>query len=164
MILTLERPCRTVALTSESSAVSRYEFAAEGHAVIQYVYLVILRCLWDVVRREWLAMWTAGSWLLPHVNALAHTAWPIGKLSAKHSLHTLPQSPPPIRVSSPLQISLFSLNSNLLLQRDFRQCKTSPLKPWLTGKGYHKYPSNSVSESRDVYGCARGLLRGDNIQ
>jgi hypothetical protein len=52
----------------------RYEFTPEGQTVNQDFYLAILRHLWDAVRGKQPKMWTAGSWLLHHDIAPAHTA------------------------------------------------------------------------------------------
>jgi hypothetical protein len=53
-------------------------------------------------------MWTAGSWLLHHNNAPAHTALSIRLLLAKHSIPTLPHdlSPPDFFLFPKLKITL----------------------------------------------------------
>jgi hypothetical protein len=40
-----------------------YNIAPEGQIINQAFYLVVLRCLWDLLWRKQPEMWTVGSWL-----------------------------------------------------------------------------------------------------
>jgi hypothetical protein len=70
-----------------------HKFAPEGQTINKDLYLEVLRRLRDAVGRKRPEMWTAGSWLLHHDNAPAHTALSIRWFLAKHPIPTIPQPP-----------------------------------------------------------------------
>jgi hypothetical protein len=104
-------------------SIVHYKFAPEGQTVNQDFYLVVLRYLYDAVRRKWPDMWTARCWLVHHMCLL--TALSIRWQNIQF-LPFLTNPPPPFRLTSLFSTFFYSLNSKLLLMEEvFRWWKTS---------------------------------------
>jgi hypothetical protein len=131
-----------------------YEFPPECQTTNQYFYPAVLRRHQDAVWRKWPEMWTVGSWLLHHDNALAHTALSIRQFLAKHSIGTLPQHPYSPDLSPPDFFLVPKLK--ITLEEDFTWWKPSSLMRQMTWKWYYKHHLNSASKS--AHGGGRGAL------
>jgi transposase len=99
-----------------------YEFTSEGQTINQDLYLAVLRHLREAARRKQPEMWTAGSWLLHHDNAPAHTALSIREFLAKHPIPAIPQ-PPYSPDHSPPDFFLFPTLKIALKGRRFQRVK-----------------------------------------
>jgi Transposase. len=69
-----------------------HEFVLQGQTVNQEVYVFILRCIREALRRRH-ELWPSGRWTLLHDNARPHTALSVSRFLTKHKITVLPHPP-----------------------------------------------------------------------
>jgi hypothetical protein len=70
-----------------------HEFLPQCQITNQTVYITVLQCLRNAVRRKQPHKWSSGTWLLYHDNAPCHAALSVRELLAKHSIPVLSHTP-----------------------------------------------------------------------
>jgi hypothetical protein len=70
-----------------------HEFLPQCQTMNQTVYITVMQCLRDAVRRKRPHKWSSGTWLLHHDNAPCHVAPSIREFLAKHSIPVVPHPP-----------------------------------------------------------------------
>ncbi|UYV67918.1 hypothetical protein LAZ67_5002499 [Cordylochernes scorpioides] len=77
----------------DNKGIVHHEYLPAGQTVIKEMYLSILRCLREAIRKKRPEKWTNGDWILHHDNARPHTAHLVTSFLAKNGTQILPQPP-----------------------------------------------------------------------
>ena len=120
-----------------------HEFVPAGQMVNQHLYLKVLICLRDAVRRKRPVLWTNKIWMLHHDNAPAHSALLIRNYLAKHLTSIVPH-PPYSPDLAPADFFLFPKLKTLLKGRRFQTIETIQEN---ATKGLHSITENAFQEA-----------------
>ncbi|UYV80548.1 hypothetical protein LAZ67_19000537, partial [Cordylochernes scorpioides] len=77
----------------DKKGIFHHEYLPAGQTVIKEMYLGILRCLREAIRKKRPEKWTNGGWILHHDNARPHTAHLMTSFLTKNGTQILLQPP-----------------------------------------------------------------------
>ena len=79
----------------EARGIVHHEFVPQGQTVNQEVYISVLRCMREALRRRRPDLWASGEWTLLHDNVRPHTALSVSRFLTKN-VTVLPHPPTPL--------------------------------------------------------------------
>jgi len=104
---------------SDWKGIVHHEFVSRSQMVNKQLYLDVLACLRDAVRRKRPGMWENQTWMLHHDNAPTHASLLIRSYLAKHQTSVVPHSPYSLDLA-PAEFVLFPKRKTTFKGRRFK--------------------------------------------
>jgi len=77
----------------DSEGIIHHAYTPDRQTINEELYVEVLRCLYESVRRKRLEKWWGDNWILHHDSAPAHTSHLVQQFLAKHGTTQLQQPP-----------------------------------------------------------------------